>query len=83
MAAEFQPDLIVLDIGLPDMDGYSVARALRADARTKDAFIVAVTGYGRDEDRMRSRQAGIDEHMTKPVDVDALLRRLAGMRDAA
>jgi two-component system CheB/CheR fusion protein len=76
MAAEFQPDLVVLDIGLPDMDGYSVARALRADARTKDAFIVAVTGYGRDEDRARSLAAGIDDHMTKPVDPDALMQRV-------
>jgi CheY-like chemotaxis protein len=82
-ALDFQPHLVVLDIGLPDMDGYVVARQLRDDPRTRAAFIIAATGYGRDEDRMRSRQAGIDEHMTKPVDVDALLRRLAGMRDAA
>ena len=52
-AADFRPDVILLDIGLPDMDGYEVARELRADGRTKDAFIVAVTGYGRDADRAR------------------------------
>jgi two-component system, chemotaxis family, CheB/CheR fusion protein len=75
-AAEFRPDLIVLDIGLPDLDGYQVARNLRADPRTAKVAIVAVTGFGRDTDRARSRQAGIDFHMTKPVDHDALMEFL-------
>jgi len=69
--------VVLLDIGLPDMDGYHVARNLRADRRTRDLFIVAVTGYGRDDDRAKSAQAGIDLHMTKPVDVDALMDEVA------
>jgi CheY-like chemotaxis protein len=80
-AAKFKPDIVLLDIGLPDMDGYSVAEALRADPRTKDVHIVAVTGFGRDSDRARSVQAGIDDHLVKPIDVDALMDRVAGVRD--
>ena len=76
-AAAFKPDVILLDIALPDMDGYRVARDLRADFRTRDALIVAVTGYGRDADRAKSRDAGIDVHMTKPIDPDTLLEHVA------
>ena len=79
-AAEFKPDVIVLDIGLPDMDGYRVAHALRKDARTRGVYIVAVTGYGRDADREKSRAAGIDAHMTKPVDIGALMEKIAAAR---
>jgi two-component system CheB/CheR fusion protein len=79
-AAEFHPDVVLLDIGLPDMDGYKVARNLRADRRTRELFIVAVTGYGRDDDRAKSEQAGIDIHMTKPVDIDALMEAVANGR---
>jgi CheY-like chemotaxis protein len=77
LVEQLRPDVVLLDIGLPDMDGYKVARSLRADPRTRDVFIVAVTGYGRDEDRAKSEQAGIDLHMTKPVDIDALMEALA------
>ena len=79
-AVAFRPDLVVLDIGLPDMDGYRVARELRQNERVRDTFIVAVTGYGREADRSRSREAGIDVHMTKPVDLDALLEHAANGR---
>jgi two-component system CheB/CheR fusion protein len=72
-ASEFRPDAILLDIGLPDMDGYRVARALRENGTTRDTLIVATTGYGRMEDVRKSREAGIDEHMTKPVDPDRLM----------
>jgi CheY-like chemotaxis protein len=60
------PDIVVLDIGLPGMDGYEVARRLRE--RDRDLPLIAVTGYGQDSDRKRSEQAGFDHHFTKPVD---------------
>lgn len=67
-AAEFAPDIILVDIGLPGMDGYDVARALRAHHCGKDALIIAVTGYGRSDDLQRSREAGFDHHLIKPID---------------
>jgi signal transduction histidine kinase/DNA-binding response OmpR family regulator len=67
-AQAFRPEVVVLDIGLPGMDGYEVAGRLRADPATRGAVLVAVTGYGREEDRARSRQAGFDHHLVKPVD---------------
>ncbi len=76
-AARLRPDVVLLDIGLPDRDGYQVARELRADPRTRDTFIVAVTGFGREDDRARSAEAGFDLHLTKPVDADALLDEMA------
>ncbi|HJL19606.1 MAG TPA: chemotaxis protein CheB [Sandaracinaceae bacterium LLY-WYZ-13_1] len=83
-AKELSPDVVVCDIGLPDdMSGHDVARALRADPATRDAAMVALTGYGRREDRARSAEAGFDAHVTKPADLaalKALLQRLA--RDA-
>ena len=82
VAAEFRPDVVLLDIALPDMDGYEVARELRKDVRTRGVYIVAVTGYGRDDDRARSLEAGMDAHMTKPVDVDMLMEQVARARNA-
>ncbi len=76
-AAAFRPDVVLLDIALPDVDGLAVARALRAEAPTRGALIVAVSGFGREEDVRRSQEAGIDEHFTKPVDPDRLLERIA------
>jgi CheY-like chemotaxis protein len=71
-ARSFRPDVVLLDIGLPGMDGYQVASALRDDEALSDAVLIAVTGYGQDEDRRRSRAAGFDHHLVKPVDFDAL-----------
>jgi PAS domain S-box-containing protein len=72
-AAQFyRPDVVVLDIGLPGMSGYEVAQLLRAMPEFKQTPLVAVTGYGQDEDRRRSKEAGIDHHLTKPVDAIAL-----------
>jgi signal transduction histidine kinase/CheY-like chemotaxis protein len=68
LAAEWRPEAVFCDIGLPGLDGYGVAGALRRDPATAGAHLIAVTGYGRDEDRRRSRQAGFDHHLTKPVD---------------
>jgi CheY-like chemotaxis protein len=75
MASEFRPDVVVLDIGLPRMDGYELARALRRSPHggRRSVRIVAVTGYGREADRDRSRAAGIDAHLVKPVDLETLI----------
>ena len=67
-ARRTRPDVILLDIGLPGMDGYQLAAALRAMPETSGAHLVAVSGYGQDKDRMRSREAGFDLHLVKPVD---------------
>ncbi len=73
IARDFRPEFVLLDIGLPGMDGYRVASTLRGEEFGRDAVIVAVSGYGQDEDRRRSREAGFDYHLVKPVDHDALL----------
>jgi signal transduction histidine kinase/ActR/RegA family two-component response regulator len=70
------PDAALLDIGLPRMDGYALARALRADPRSRGMRLIALTGYGRSPDRRNALEAGFDEHLVKPVDVEALLARL-------
>ena len=71
------PDVVVCDIGLPGMDGYRVARALRDNPATAAIRLIALTGYGQDEDRRRARQAGFDEHLTKPADPATLESLLA------
>jgi len=78
MAAEFRPRVVVLDLGLPKVDGYEVSRRLRDSADTRDALIIAVSGYGQDEDRRRSTEAGFDYHFIKPVDFQTLLGVLRG-----
>ncbi|HEY1375246.1 MAG TPA: ATP-binding protein, partial [Gemmataceae bacterium] len=67
-ARERPPEVVFLDIGLPFLDGFEVAKRMRQQPETRRARIVAITGYGRDEDRRRSREVGIDVHLTKPVD---------------
>jgi two-component system CheB/CheR fusion protein len=69
----FRPDVILLDLGLPDIDGLEVAKRLRNHESAVKATLVAVTGYGRPDDMRLSREAGIDEHLTKPIDNDVLL----------
>jgi CheY-like chemotaxis protein len=73
LARAFRPEIVLLDIGLPGMDGFEVARRLRGNEPTRDAILVAVTGYGRDEDRARSQEAGFDYHLVKPISFDAML----------
>jgi CheY-like chemotaxis protein len=80
MAHDFQPDIVLCDIGLPgEMNGYKVAEALRADPATRWARLVAVTGFGQDEDRRRALAAGFDRHMTKPVGYADLVTLIADM----
>jgi two-component system, chemotaxis family, CheB/CheR fusion protein len=74
---DFEPHIALLDVGLPEMDGFELARRLRAMPQTADMHLVAVTGYGRASDRVASREAGFDEHLVKPVQPDELLRVLA------
>jgi signal transduction histidine kinase len=76
--AEFGPDVVICDIGLPDIDGYEVARRLRRLPIGASLRLVAVTGYGQETDRRRAREAGFDVHLTKPVDLDALRASLGG-----
>jgi CheY-like chemotaxis protein len=71
-AAEHSPDLILLDIGLPELDGYEACRRIRAQGADRPPIIVAVTGWGLDQDKQRARDAGFDRHVTKPIDVAAL-----------
>ena len=71
-AEQWQPQAVFLDIGLPGMDGYEVAARLRELPQAKDAVLIAITGYGHEDDRLRSRRAGIDHHLVKPVAPDAL-----------
>ena len=75
-AEQYQPDVVLCDIGLPGLDGYGVARKLRDNPTTAKARLIAVTAYGQDEDRRRSHEAGFEQHLVKPVDPDALQRLL-------
>jgi DNA-binding response OmpR family regulator len=70
--AAFLPDVVLLDIGLPKISGYDVARQIRA-ARGAEPLVVAITGWGQQEDRQRAHDAGFDHHFTKPVDLDRLM----------
>ena len=76
-AAEEKPDVAVIDIGLPGTDGYEVARRLRADPATRSIPLIALTGYGQEEDRRRALEAGFDLHLVKPVEPDRFLRAIA------
>lgn len=73
-AHAFQPDLVLLDLGMPDIDGQAVCRRLRAETWGTNIVIAAVTGWGQDEDRRRTRVAGFDHHLVKPVDPEVLQR---------
>jgi PAS domain S-box-containing protein len=78
-AAAYQPHIVILDIGLPDQNGYEVARQLRQRPEGAALFLVAATGWGQDADRERARDAGFDLHMTKPIDFGKLQEVIAGL----
>jgi CheY-like chemotaxis protein len=82
IAEEFRPDVVLLDIGLPGMNGFEVAHRLRTQPESRDALLIALTGYGEAESRTRSAQAGFDFHMVKPADVNLLLTMLADPQQA-
>ena len=75
-AVEFGPDAAILDIGMPGLNGYDLARRLRDRNRESPLLLVALSGLGQEEDKARAVEAGFDRHFTKPVDVNALLRLL-------
>jgi CheY-like chemotaxis protein len=77
VASEFQPHLILSDIGLPDQDGYQLAPALRKAAGDRKVVLAAVTGYGLATDRARAQAAGFEHHLVKPLDADTLLNFVA------
>jgi CheY-like chemotaxis protein len=80
IARDYHPEVVLCDIGLPGMDGYQVAAELRRDPATASALLIALTGYGRAEDRSLGETAGFDHYLVKPVSPDALLELLAGVR---
>ena len=82
-AVRERPEVMLLDIGLPDIDGHELARRLRASPETAHATLVALTGYGQSDDRERAYEAGFDRHMVKPADLSELLRILAAVREPA
>ena len=79
-AAREHPQVILLDIGLPDIDGHELARQLRATPGTADTVLIALTGYGQPEDQRRAQEAGFDYHMVKPADLARLLELLAEVK---
>jgi PAS domain S-box-containing protein len=83
VAESLCPDVMVIDIGMPRMDGYQVARWVRLQPWGQRARLIAATGWGQDEDRRRTREAGFDEHLVKPVDFDVLLRIIDEMSSGA
>ncbi|MEO5677372.1 MAG: response regulator, partial [Usitatibacter sp.] len=72
-ADEFQPAVALLDIGLPKLSGYDIARYVR-EKRGDAVLLVAITGWGQEDDRRKAREAGFDHHFTKPADFDALMK---------
>lgn len=82
VANETKPDVVLLDIGLPKLNGYEVARQLRCEPWAQSAILIAITGWGQSEDKNLSRQAGFDHHLVKPVDPDALLKLIHKQKTA-
>jgi signal transduction histidine kinase/ActR/RegA family two-component response regulator len=81
IAEQFRPDVIVLDIGLPRLNGYETCKRIRAQSWGKSITLVALTGWGQEEDRRKSREAGFDHHLVKPLDHAVLMKLLAGHTD--
>ena len=79
-AARFQPQAVLLDLGMPGMDGYDVVRELRTREATKSAVILALSGYGQPDDKARAKAAGFTDHLTKPVEPASLLSILKATR---
>jgi CheY-like chemotaxis protein len=82
-ARNSRPEIVILDLGLPGISGFEVARRLRDDNCGEEPLLVAVSGYGREEDLRRSREAGFNHHFTKPVDFSALLQVLSAVADGS
>lgn len=78
-AETFLPEVVLLDIGLPKLNGYEVAQRIREHAWGREMFLIAVTGWGQEEDRQRSAEVGLNMHMVKPVEATALEKMLADL----
>jgi DNA-binding response OmpR family regulator len=76
IAEREHPRILILDIGMPDLNGYDLARRIRETSWGRESLLLAVTGWGQAEDKERSRVAGFDEHLTKPVDLDRLEQKI-------
>ena len=83
LAKEFHPHVALLDIGMPKLDGYEAARSIRQESWGKGIMLVALTGWGQQEDKQRSREAGFDAHLVKPIDFEALEELVANSKDAS
>jgi PAS domain S-box-containing protein len=83
VAGRFSPELVLCDLGLPDLDGYEVARALRQEPRLAGVFLVALSGYGQESDKRRAQEAGFDRHICKPIDPSELKRIVAEIGDGS
>src|SRR6185437_6942607 len=79
LASAFRPSAALLDIGMPGLNGYEVARAVRAEPWGRDMRLIALTGWGQDEDKRQARAAGFDHHLTKPVGYEHLRELLGGV----
>lgn len=82
MAKEVKPDVVLLDIGLPKLNGYDVARLIRQEPWGSNPILVAITGWGQSDDKHLSREAGFDHHLVKPVDHDQLLKLIQKRKTA-
>jgi CheY-like chemotaxis protein len=76
LVSEFQPSFVFLDLGMPEMDGFETARRIRELPMGRDIQLVALTGWGQEEQRARTREAGFDQHLVKPVDSEVLQKML-------
>jgi CheY-like chemotaxis protein len=76
-AKEFRPEVVLLDIGMPRLDGYEAARRIREECKEERPVLIAITGWGHDDNRAKTRAAGFDHHLVKPVEPAALTRLLA------
>ena len=78
-AGSILPDVVLLDLGMPRISGFDVCRSIRAQSWAEGMILIAQTGWGQDEDRRRTEEAGFDGHLVKPIDPDALLRLVAAL----
>jgi DNA-binding response OmpR family regulator len=76
---KYRPEVVLLDIGLPNLSGHDVCKRVREQSWGKDIVVIALTGWGQEEDRRKSEEAGFDGHLVKPVDYDELLRLLGSL----
>ena len=80
--AAYRPTVVLLDIGMPGMDGYEVARRIREQSEWRELMLIALTGWGQEEDRQRTSQAGFDHHLIKPADMSALRALFTSLKGA-